>query len=173
MKDLTQENQVEVTQGNNCEAENTCQGSEAVNQETTATTQSKTPAEDNATAEQLNLFQAAGVELPPPTPPKNKSNSKKNSCGTNGTKKSVGGSCSAGSASTTKEPDNDMERMVVLTNHNEIRPYPAEMTLAQIREDIERSYPAYSEKNTTWHVEKQEDKNRYLCIPTYKSNKAG
>lgn len=70
-----------------------------------------------------------------------------------------------------KEPDKDMERFVVLTNYNEQKSFPAEMTLEEIRVELEKEYPAYSKENTSWYFEKQE--NRYMCIPNYKSNKAG
>lgn len=87
---------------------------------------------------------------------------------------------SSSSASTTakkvekpKEPDNDLERLVVITAQNERRTYPPEMSLEEIRADIERDFPAFSKENTNWHFEKQEDKGRYLCIPAYKFNKAG
>jgi hypothetical protein len=72
-----------------------------------------------------------------------------------------------------QEPDNDMERFVVLTNDNEQMTFPAEMSLEDIRAELEKEYPAYTQQNTNWHWEKQEDKNRYLCIPSYKSNKLG
>lgn len=115
---------------------------------------------------QLDLFQAAGVELPPAT---TKGKSKKGSDNAKQNTKTAATSKPA----PPKEPDKDLERMVVITSHNETKTYAAEMTLEEIREDIEKEYPAYSATNTTWHFEKQEDRSRYLCIPYYKSNKAG
>jgi hypothetical protein len=47
------------------------------------------------------------------------------------------------------------------------------MTLEEIRVELEKEYPAYSKDNTSWYFERQDGKNRYLCIPNYKSNKAG
>ena len=72
-----------------------------------------------------------------------------------------------------KEPDHDLERLVVITAQNERRTYPPEMTLEEIRAEIEKDYPAFSKENTSWYFEKQENNNRYLCIPSYKFNKAG
>jgi hypothetical protein len=74
---------------------------------------------------------------------------------------------------TPKEPPKDIPLLVVLTNYNEQKDYPAGTTLDEVRQDLEMDYPAYSEKNTTWYFEEQREKNRVLCIPSVKSNKAG
>lgn len=96
-------------------------------------------------------------------------------CGTNKNskkaKKTASSTCSA--PPKPKEPENDLDRLVVLTNYNEQKSFPKEMTLEQIRGELEKEYPAYSKENTNWYFEKQADNNRYLCIPSYKSNKAG
>lgn len=88
-------------------------------------------------------------------------------------KSSTAGSSTPATPPKPKEPDNDLERLVVITNANEQRSFPAEMTLEQIREELEREFPAYTKENTNWYFEKQADRGRYLCIPNCKSNKAG
>lgn len=90
-----------------------------------------------------------------------------NSCGASA------GTAGKTSASKPKEPDKDLERFVVLTNDNEQMTFPADMTLDEIRAKLEEEYPAYTKQNTNWTFEKQEDKGRYLCIPSYKFNKMG
>lgn len=63
--------------------------------------------------------------------------------------------------------------LVVLTNYNVQKEYPAGTTLEDVRQDLEREYPAYSKENTSRHFEEQRDKGRVLCIPGMRSNKAG
>lgn len=112
---------------------------------------------------QMGLFpEDTGSKNACSAPAKNTSKTKKTSCST-----------ASSTPPKPKEPDKDHERYVVLTNYNEQRTFPAEMTLEEIRVELEKEYPAYSKDNTSWYFEKQEDKNRYLCIPNYKSNKAG
>lgn len=112
---------------------------------------------------QMGLFpEDTGSKNACSAPAKNTSKTKKTSC-----------SAASSTPPKPKEPDKDHERYVVLTNYNEQRSFPAEMTLEEIRVELEKEYPAYSKDNTSWYFEKQEDKNRYLCIPNYKSNKAG
>lgn len=72
-----------------------------------------------------------------------------------------------------KEPEKDLPRFVVMTNDNFRQEFPAEMSLEEIRLELEREYPALTAENTSWYFEKQEGPGRYLCVPTYKSNKAG
>lgn len=72
-----------------------------------------------------------------------------------------------------KDPPNDLPLLVVLTNYNVQKEYPAGTTLEEVRQDLEMDYPAYSDKNTSWYFEEQREKNRVLCIPSVKSNKAG
>jgi len=103
----------------------------------------------------------------------------KESCGCAATKKKPKGagkknnSTQAAKVEKPKEPEHDLERLVVITAQNEQRTYPPELTLEEIRVDLERDFPAFSKENTGWHFEKQVDKERYLCIPTYKFSKAG
>lgn len=118
----------------------------------------------------FDLFDLTSTEKPQKEKQKKNSKKKKNnSCGAS-TK--TGGSCTT-SSSKPKEPEKDLERFVVLTNDNEQMTFPAEMSLEEIRAELEKEYPAYTKQNTNWHFEKQEDKSRYLCIPSYKSNKMG
>ncbi len=112
---------------------------------------------------QMGLFpEDTGSKNACSAPAKNTSKTKKTSCST-----------ASSTPPKPKEPDKDHERYVVLTNYNEQRTFPAEMTLEEIRVELEKEYPAYSKDNTSWYFERQDGKNRYLCIPNYKSNKAG
>lgn len=116
-----------------------------------------------------NLFETMGLELPPEEPvakPEPKKAKKGNACGATKT---------AGKGTTVpqppKEPEKDLPRFVVVTTDNYQETFPKEMTLEEIRVELEKTYPAYSKGNTNWHFEKQDD--QYLCIPAYKSNKGG
>lgn len=136
----------------------------------------KDASNEDATKEDASKDETSGGQQLDLFPEANKG-VKQNACGATpntkkGKNKGAGGSC-ASTPAKPKEPENDLERYVVLTNYNEQRTFPPELTLEQIREELEKEYPAYSKENTAWHFEKQEDKNRYLCIPNYKSNKAG
>ncbi|MCG8402847.1 MAG: hypothetical protein MJA84_14840 [Firmicutes bacterium] len=124
---------------------------------------------------EFDLLEITGTEKPQEEQPRTEQPKKK------GQKKKKNNSCelpikAAGKTTTTsqpKEPEKDLERLVVLTNDNEQMTFPAEMTLEEIRAELEKQYPAYTLQSTNWHFEKQEDKGRYLCIPSYKFNKMG
>ncbi|MBF7083390.1 hypothetical protein IT084_10435 [Desulfallas sp. Bu1-1] len=119
---------------------------------------------------QFDLLDLAVTENPQNEQLKKKNQKKKknNSCGA-----SINTAGKTTTPSKPKEPEKDLERFVVLANDNEQMTFPAEMTLEEIRVELEKQYPAYTQQNTNWYFEKQEDKGRYLCIPSYKFNKMG
>ncbi|MCL6478144.1 MAG: hypothetical protein K6T65_06980 [Peptococcaceae bacterium] len=102
-----------------------------------------------------------------------KGKKKKNGCATGCGATSKVGKTTTPTPPPPKEPPKDLPLLVVLTNYNIQKEYPAGMTLEEIRQDLELEYPAYSANNTSWYFEEQRDKNRVLCIPSVKSNKAG
>lgn len=117
---------------------------------------------------QMDLFALTGET--PPAPVEKPKKEKSNACSANktGARKNV----SAASKKEEKEPPKDKVRLVVLQN-NEQFTYPANMTLEEIRVELAKDYPMYTQKNTKWYWEVQEDLNRVLCIPASSFNKAG
>lgn len=97
---------------------------------------------------------------------------KGNSCSASASKK-VGKTSTPATPPKPKDPPEDLPLLVVLTNYNVQKEYPAGTTLEAVRQELELEYPAYSKENTSWHWEEQRDKGRVLCIPGMRSNKAG
>lgn len=113
--------------------------------------------------EQISLFEepkAACCEAPPP-----KKVGKKDTKETKTPTKSP--------AKPGNEPENDLPRYVIMVDKDFEETFPPETTLEDIRQELEKIYPAYTKQNTRWSVERQEDKGRYLCIPIFTASKGG
>lgn len=181
MKNLTFDNNAEE---NTLEQIGENNISEDITKEKTETTTAETPQENTPAFEgkaeqppvaeqakplQVDLFSLTG-ETPPPPVEKTKVKSEKACCAA--PKSAAGKKTDSSSKPETKEPPKGIQRLVVLQN-NEQFPFDGDMTLEEIRGELAKDYPMYTEKNTKWHWEEQKDLNRILCIPTATFNKAG
>lgn len=134
----------------------------------------KPPVAEQAKPLQVDLFSLTGETPPPPVEkPKAKPEKAKSENACCAAPKSAAGKKTGSSSNPeTKEPPKGIQRLVVLQN-NEQFPFDGDMTLKEIRVELAKDYPMYTEKNTKWHWEEQKDLNRILCIPTATFNKAG